>query len=117
MTAEDRIASLHARMDALREKRERRKTAALGLGCGSLTACLILLIGNVGTGGSGGGPAPGGTAGLYSGAAILFENAGVYVLLAVAAFMVGVVVTALCIRYRKKRESEWNDGRKEREPR
>ena len=96
MTAEERVASLHARMDALRERRERKKTAALGAGCGLLAACLILLIGNIGTGASGG------TAGLYSGATMLFENAGGYVLLAVAAFMVGVIVTATLMRSRRK---------------
>ena len=61
MTAEERVYALHARMDALREKQERRKTAALGAGCGLLGACLILLIGSSGT-------ARGGTAGPYSGA-------------------------------------------------
>lgn len=108
MTAEERIASLHARMDALRERRERKKTAALGAGCGLLTVCLVLLIFGQGTAG-------GGTANLYSGAVMLFENAGGYVLLAVAAFMVGVIVTVLCIRHREKHGSEQDGAKKERD--
>lgn len=99
MTAEERVASLHARMDALREKRERRKTAALGASCAALAAGLVLLIFSEGTGG------PGGTASLYSGATILSENAGGYVPLAVAAFIAGVIITVLCIRHGAKRHS------------
>ena len=99
MTGEERIAALHERMDALRGRRERRKTAALGVGCGVLAAGLMLLIFSESTGASGG------TAGLYSGATMLFENAGGYVAAAVAAFMAGVIITVACIRTRMKRES------------
>ena len=101
MTSEERIASLHMRMDCLKKKRDRQerlKTAALGSGCGVLAVCLILLICGAGQGGSGG------TAGLYSGATMLFENAGGYVAIAVAAFMAGVIIAVACIRYRQKQE-------------
>lgn len=106
MTAEERVYALHARMDALREKQERRKTAALGAGCGLLGACLILLIGSSGT-------ARGGTAGPYSGATKLFEDAGGYVAIAVAAFMAGVIVTAVLIRkrYRTKTAEKQEEER------
>ena len=99
MTAEERVAALHLRMAALRERKERRKTTALGAGCASLALCLMLLI-------FGGGAGHGGTAGAYTGMTMLFEDAGPYVLLALITFMAGVIITVLCIRYRKKREQD-----------
>ena len=108
MTAGERVTALHLRMAALRERRERRKTGALGAGCAGLTVCLAALIF--------GGSHAGGTAGAYTGAAMLFENAGGYVLAAVLAFMLGVIITVLCIRYRKKHESGQDDEGKERKP-
>lgn len=101
MTSEERVAALRSRVRALENRRARRETAALSAGCGALGLCLILLI-------YGGSAARGGPAGEYAGAAMLFENAGGYVLLAVAAFMAGVIITASCIRFRKKREQEMN---------
>ena len=41
-------------------------------------------------------------AGPYSGAMMLFENAGAYVLVALLAFMAGVVLSVLLIRRRKR---------------
>ena len=98
-TAEERIAALHMRMAALREKQERRKTLALGAGCAGLCGGLSLLV-------FGGSAACGGTAGAYTGATMLFEDAGPYVLLALIAFMAGVIITALCIRFRRKNEAD-----------
>ena len=100
MTAEERVASLHTRMDALRRARERRKAGVTGAAVLTLTGCLILLIGSAGTGG------PVRTAGLYSGATLLFADAGAYVLVAVIAFMTGVIVTAVLMRRRAKREKD-----------
>ena len=91
MTSEERMEALHARMAALREKRERRRTTALGAGSAGLAVCLAALIF--------GGSHPGGTTGPYSGAMMLFGDAGGYVLAAVLAFMAGVVITVLCIRW------------------
>ena len=99
MTGAERVEALHRRMDALRQRREHRKTAMLGAGS---TALFALLVGIV----FGGGASPGGTAGMYTGAAMLFENAGGYVLAAVLAFMAGVVITVLCIRHKKKDEKK-----------
>ena len=98
MTAEERIEALHRRMAALSVKRERRKTAALTAGCAALAACLIMLIF--------GESHECGVAGAYTGATLLFEDAGGYVLAAVLAFFAGVIVTALCVRYRAKRGSK-----------
>ena len=110
MTNEERIRSLHARTAALRRARERRKTGAAAAACTGLAVCLLFMIF------SGGGVHAGGAAGLFSGATMLFEGAGPYVLIAIAAFMAGTVITALCIRYRLKRGSGQDKENKEEEP-
>ena len=99
-TPEERVLALHARMDALRRARERRKTGILGMGSALLALCLLLVIGAAGA------VHPGGTAGLYSGAVMLFENAGGYVLVAVLAFMAGVVITVALLRRRFKEQND-----------
>ena len=70
------------------------------MGGALLALCLLLVIGAAGA------VHPGGTAGLYSGATMLFENAGGYVLVAVLAFMAGVVITAVLLRRRFKRQDD-----------
>ena len=107
-TAEERIAALHARMDALRRARERRKTIALSAADIFLAACLILTVmieGKLHSAAS---------AGLYSGAILLFEGSGGYVLTAVIAFFAGAVLT-LVIRWLLKRRADidgkMNDGK------
>ena len=99
-TPEERVLALHARMDALLRARERRKTSFLGAGSALLALCLLLVIGAAGA------VHPGGTAGLYSGAVMLFENAGGYVLVAVLAFMAGVVITVALLRRRFKEQND-----------
>ena len=96
MTAQERVISLHERMEALQRTQERRKTAALGASCHVLTICLLLLI-------FGGASHSGGTAGLYSGAVLMFENAGGYVLTAVVAFVIGVIITVAIIWNRERK--------------
>lgn len=49
---------------------------------------------------------PGGTAGIYSGATMLFANAGGYVLVAIGAFMVGVIITVVLRNKRNKQKRE-----------
>ena len=105
MTSEERVTALHERMDALRNRRERRKTAAIGAAGAVLSICLFLIIF------VGGGTHAGGSAGIYSGATILFEGAGGYVLAAVLAFMAGVVVTVMIL---KKKQNQ--PGRREAVP-
>ena len=96
MKTEERIQSLHARMNDLRRARERRKTNAVGGACIVLAVCLILLL-------FGGGMSYiGGPAGMYSGASMLFGNAGGYVLVALIAFTAAVIITVLCIRHRMR---------------
>ena len=56
----------------------------------------------------GGAAHSGGVAGTYSGAMMLFENAGGYILAAIIAFMAGVLITALLIKNRNKKEDFQN---------
>ena len=92
MTDAERVQALYERVKRLQRKRERRKTASLSVACTGTGLCLMLMIFG------GGGAHRGGTAGLFTGATILFEGAGVYVLVALLAFMAGVVITLLCLR-------------------
>lgn len=96
MTAEERVSSLHERMDDMRIRQERWKTSAAGALTAGLAACLVFLLFIEGTAHSGG------TAGMYSGSTLLFEGAGGYVLVAVIAFTAAVITTVLCIRWKNK---------------
>lgn len=104
-TNEERIQALHARMASLQRARERRKTSMIGTVSFVLTVCLLFMVFG------GGGIHPGGAAGLYSGAIMLFEGAGPYVLIAVAALMAGVIVTVVLIRSRKKETGPTGENR------
>lgn len=92
MTAEEKVTLLHEKMDALRHVRERRKTGIIGAAGVIMAVCLLLLLfkGDL--------MHNGGIADLYSGAAMLFEDAGGYVLAALAAFTAGVIITAVIIK-------------------
>ncbi len=109
MTNEERIQALHARVAVLQQQRERRKTGAIGAASVVLTVCLLFMVFNSGI-------HPGGAAGLYSGATMLFEGAGPYVLIAVVAFMAGVIVTVALIKNRKKENSQISENRENAEP-
>ncbi len=100
MTTEVRIQSLHTRMDALRRVRERRMTGAVGGACIVLAAGLIRLI-------FGGDTAHiVGTAGMYSGASMLFGSSGGYVLVALITFTAAVIITVLCMRWRSRKDGQ-----------
>ena len=108
-TNEERIKALHARVAALQRQRERRKTRAIGAASIVLSVCMLFMVFNSGI-------HPGGAAGLYSGATMLFEGAGPYVLIAVVAFMAGVIVTVAIIKNRKKENSQISENRENAEP-
>lgn len=97
MSSEERVVSLHKRMAV---RRKRRALNRLSLGCSVLAVCLVMLIFSEGA-------HPGGSAGIYTGAAMLFNGVGPYVLIAVIAFMLGVLITVLL-----KSQSEKNDTSK-----
>ena len=106
MTAEERVASLHERMQARERERKRLRAAALGASCAGVAACLLWMI-------LGDGARLGGTAGLYSGATMVFENAGPFVRTAVLAFAVGVALAAVLLR---RREQERRRARRDETP-
>ena len=94
-TQAERVSSLHERMEARRRMLDRRKTGALRMLAAGMAACLVLVICAASA------AYPGGTAGPYSGATMLLENAGAYVLVALAAFLVGAAVTLICLRQQR----------------
>ena len=105
MTDRELVETLHARMAARRQSRERRGTAALGTGCAGLLMCLLVMVFGQDMANEGS------TAGVYSGATMLFGDAGPYVAVALAAFMAGVVITAVCMRTRQRRGDSQNPER------
>ena len=98
-TPEERVAVMHSKMTALRQTRERRKTAALEVLGVTLTLSLAVLI-------FGRGQPLGSAPGSAFSGSMLFENAGGYVLTALVAFMLGVAVTAALKGKRKKQKTE-----------
>ncbi|MBP5254000.1 MAG: hypothetical protein J6Z23_01255 [Lachnospiraceae bacterium] len=102
MTAEERVSALHARMEEMERVRERRKTRITGTACVLIALCLPVLI-------FGGAPQTGGTAGMFSGALMLFGDVGGYVLVAVAAFMTGAVITAVILKRRNRKQQNENE--------
>ena len=89
MTDEERIQELHRKMAARKRLKENIRTLASGVSSLILFTGLLVLIGSTGL------THRGATAGLYSGATLLFESAGSYVLTALIAFMAGVVITVI----------------------
>lgn len=103
----ERVRQVQLRAKELHRKREKRLLGGLSLVCAALAFPLIGVICAM-TGGGQGSRVPG-----FYGAMLLYEDAGGYVLVAVLALTTGVVVTALCLRYRRKREKKKDEGNKE----
>ena len=96
MTYEERVRELHRRMAARQRRKENLRTWAMGASSLILFTCLLTLVGSTGL------IHRGATAGLYTGAILLFESAGSYVLTALAAFTAGVVSTVILKRHQGK---------------
>jgi membrane protein implicated in regulation of membrane protease activity len=99
-SAEERTALILGRTRSLRRDQERRRDAGLLSACCALCACLLLALTD-----GGAGHVPG-----FYGSALLYGSAGGYVLAGVSAFAAGVVVTVLCIKYKKKQDRETEKG-------
>lgn len=99
-TAEERLALLHSRADFLKKKKELALLKALGGASGGLAVCLLALFALFRQ--SGHGIASSG----YAATSLLSEHAGGYVLAALIAFALGVVVTVLLCRYRGRDKPE-----------
>jgi uncharacterized membrane protein len=100
MTTEERLSSLHARMEIRQRAKQRRETGMSGAVCAALAMCLLFLLYESS------GTHPSGGPDMYCGSTMLFEDAGGYVLVAVIAFMIGVLVTVVLKRRRKKKEKQ-----------
>ena len=95
-TAEERLALLHRRAELLEKKKELALVRLLGGVSGSLAVCLLALFTLFGQGGHG--IASSG----YAATSLLSENAGGYVLAALIAFALGVVVTVMLHKRRRR---------------
>lgn len=91
-TAEERLALLHKRAADLRKEKELTGLRALGGASGGLALCLLSLLAIFGQNSHGMAEIG------YAATSLLSENAGGYVLTAVIAFALGVVVTLLLRR-------------------
>lgn len=107
---DERMALAAARAKALDRQRERRRTAGLSALSGGLLAALLVTMGEL----SGPGHHP--LTGELTGASLLAESAGGYVLVAVLSFAAAVVVTTLCFRFRRRHDERWNEERNGKEP-
>ena len=89
-----RIALVKKRMHEYHRRQERRTVCRLSVLC---TLLFLSLVGAMGIMQS----QPINVTGMY-GTILLHEDAGGYVLVAVISFTVAVVITALCIKFRKR---------------
>ncbi len=94
-TTEEAISEIMRRSRRVSIRRDRRACRKLSGAAGALFAVLVLVIALL----------PGKVAIEYSssvyGSFLLSQEAGGYVLAAVIAFVLGVVITLLCLRYKK----------------
>ncbi len=96
-TNEERIALVHRRAEALQKRRDRARVALSGVFSAvlfvSLTAAMINLIGL----------SPIDSVDRFTGASLLSESAGGYVLVAVVSFFAAVIITTFAIKRQKKK--------------
>lgn len=92
LDSREMVLAVHARMDAKEKRQTRRSIAVLAGFSGVLTVALGALIAEMG----GGSHRIAKTR--FAGTSMLADGVGGYVLAAVLAFMMGVVVTVFCIR-------------------
>ncbi len=100
-----RVALVRQRVRKNTHRRQRREAISLSAACMLLCAALMQAAGTL--------IAPGQTAAWGSfGAMLLREDAGGYVLVAVAAFAAAVVLTIVCVRLRERESREKADPEK-----
>ena len=91
---EKRIELVKKRMHEYHRRQERRTVCRLSVLCTLLFLSLVGAMGGIQS-------QPINITGMY-GTILLHEGAGGYVLVAVVSFTVAVVITALCIKFRKR---------------
>lgn len=94
-TEEQFLCGVHERAQTLRRAREKRRTAAWSAACAVLLVLLALETGSPHALGMG----------ALTGASLLGDTVGGYVLVAVLAFMAGVAITALLKAAQKRKHS------------
>lgn len=104
-SADERLLRMHTRAAEIRRQREQTAIRILGVLSGALTVCLIFVMHKVTDvhqaliSGNG------------TGSSLLSESAGGYILIAVAAFFAGAMITVIAVRYRKQGAKEENEKR------
>ena len=98
-TEEERRERLRQRAAVLQRQRNRRQLAGFGSASAFLMVLLMASLVQMGVLSNGFHSV---TDGGLAGSSLLGESAGGYVLAAVIAFFAGVIVTALCLKYRKR---------------
>lgn len=93
----ERVAQVKERAMRIRRKKEKRAIRGLSTLCLALCCCLVGVLGEVSGGFSSAAEVQG-----MTGATLLSESAGGYVLVAVISFLVAVVFTLLCVRLHER---------------
>ena len=99
-TTEEIIRAAHERAHAVQRRNDNTRTAVTGAACAALAGCLVFLVARFGGAQHEILPSE------YSGASLLADGAGGYVLVGLVAFMAGAVVTTLIRRGRRKKDGE-----------
>ena len=97
---EEKLLRMHERATELQEKRDRTVTRIMGSVSAVLMACLVVLIQQLQDMQSGI------MAGQNTGSSMLGESTGGYVMIAVIAFTIGAIITALIFRYRNRDDDQ-----------
>ena len=96
-TSEDRIEQLHRRADAMQKQRTKRQLAGFGSASVFFAVMLTAMIVRADD------LSHSITDSQFAGSSMLGESAGGFVLAAVTAFFLGVIVAAVIFRYRRRR--------------
>ena len=99
-TADERIKRLYARANELRRRKRQNQTILAG--CISFILLCALLLFMIPAISDAQNVLPGSRSGMFTGASLLSISTGGYVLVAVIAFVLGVVITSVLIRHKDK---------------
>lgn len=97
-----RMEEICRRVRRKRERREKELLSGLCLCCVSLLAALRAVLGQLQP------PGMAGVAGVY-GSVLLHEGTGAYIVVGIAAFVLGAVLTILCYSWKEKRANSIDD--------
>lgn len=104
---QERLLMMHSRADGIRRQRAQTGMRVMGALSGALMVCLIVVMHQVTN------VHQALVTGEGTGSSLLSESAGGYVLIAVIAFFLGAIITALAIRYRKQGGADQSERKKE----